>query len=69
MAEITLTIKVENEQELTKYIKASDMACFIFELKNNLWRKFKHTDYEYEPYKKAVIDLLDEFNLLDDNTT
>jgi hypothetical protein len=43
------------------------MACFIFELKNNLWRQFKHIDYEYEPYKKAVIELLDEFGLLDEN--
>jgi hypothetical protein len=60
------TFETEDEKEAKTLLKASDMACFIFELKNNLWRQFRHTDYEYEPYKKAVIDLLDEFGLLDD---
>ncbi len=59
------TFETEDVNEAKAILKASDMACFIFELKNNLWRQFKHTDYEYAPYKKAVIDLLDEFGLLD----
>jgi hypothetical protein len=60
------TFETEDVNEAKTLLKASDMACFIFELKNNLWRQFKHSDYDYTPYKKAVIDLLDEFGLLDD---
>jgi hypothetical protein len=62
-----ITFETEDENEAKTILKANDMACFIFELKNNLWRQFKHIDYEYEPYKKAVIELLDEFGLLDEN--
>jgi hypothetical protein len=63
MTEITLTIKVENEQELTKYIKAGDMACFICELVNNGWRDFKHTDYDYHKAWDKIYKLLEEHNI------
>lgn len=63
MAEITLTIKVENEQELTKYVKAGDMACFIRELVANGWRDFEHTNYNYKKSWSKIDELLERYNI------
>ena len=46
-------------------MKSSDMAIFIWELKHNFWRKWKHDDSEFnlETYKEALNELLDEYNI------
>ena len=50
-------------------VKASDMAGFIWELKHNFWRKWKHdeTDFNLDNYKEALADLMDEYNINIDN--
>ena len=62
-------IKTECVGELQPYMKALDMACFLFELRHNFWRKWKHAELTDEQYsmKEEVLDalqeLLDEHNL------
>jgi murein L,D-transpeptidase YafK len=52
-------------------MKSSDMAIFIWELKHNFWRKWKHDDSEFnlETYKEALNELLDEYNITPDELT
>jgi hypothetical protein len=41
------------------------MAGFIWELKHNFWRKWKHNeeDFTLDNYKEALAELLDEHNI------
>ena len=52
-------------------VKASDMAGFIWELKHNFWRKWKHdeTDFTLDKYKEALCDLMKEHNINLDELT
>ena len=43
--------------------KALDMASCLFEIQNNVWRKFKHTDYDYHPYMDAVNKCIYDHNI------
>lgn len=63
------TFRTNNEQEAKRLLKSSDMARFIWELMHNGWRKFKHTDYDYEPYKEMIKELLEEYNIKIDELT
>lgn len=53
----------KDEKEIKRIAKSTDMAIFIFELKNNLWRQFKHTDYDYHIAWDKINELLDEFDI------
>lgn len=57
------TFETLDDKEALRMIKSLDMALFIFELQNNLWRKFKHSDYDYTPYQEAINELLKEYNI------
>lgn len=39
------------------------MACFIWELINNGWREFKHTDYDYRPAWEKINEMLNEYGI------
>jgi len=58
-----ITITTKDEQQAKRLLKANDMACFIFNLQNNLWRQFKHTDYDFEPYQKAIVESLESHGI------
>ena len=58
-----LIIESEEPQEIMRYLKADDMASFIFELVNNGWRDFKHTGYDYQPAWKKINQLLKQYNI------
>ena len=51
--------------EILKLAKSNDMASFIFELVNNGWRDFKHTDYDYQPAWDKINELIERFELWD----
>ena len=55
--------EAEDEQEAKRFVKSGDMAMFIWELVNNGWRDFKHTDYDYEPAWKKIRELLEEHKI------
>ena len=53
----------DDEQEIKRLAKSTDMALFISELVNNGWRDFKHTDYDYEPAWEKINSLLYQYNI------
>jgi len=55
----------EDRKEHMRCMKSSDMASFIWELKNNFWRKWKYDDSEFnlDNYKDALCELLQEHNV------
>ena len=57
------TFESEDPKEIIQLAKASDMACFIWELTHNAWREFKHTGYDYHPAWDKIRELLEEHNL------
>jgi len=56
---------IEDEKDHMRCMKSSDMACFIWELKHNFWRKWKHddTDFTLDNYMEALHDLMEEHNV------
>jgi len=55
----------EDRMDHKRCIRSSDMAMFIWELKNNFWRKWKHdeTDFTLDNYKDALYGLLQEYHI------
>jgi hypothetical protein len=53
----------KDPNEIIILSKANDMQAFIFELVNNGWRDFKHTDYDYHPAWKKINELIVKYNL------
>jgi hypothetical protein len=55
----------EDRISYMKCVKASDMANFIWELKHNFWRKWKHdeTDFTLDNYKEELYELMNEHNI------
>ena len=55
----------EDRMNHKRCIKASEMANFIWELKHNLLRKWKHddSDFNIETYGDALNTLLDEHGI------
>jgi len=57
------TISTTDEPEAKRLVKSTDMAMFIWELKHNGWREFKHTDYDYQKAWNKINEMLDEYNI------
>ena len=55
----------DETQELKQCVKANDMACFIWEMSHNMWRKWKHdaTDLNVDTLREEIQTLLDEHNI------
>lgn len=53
----------DDSMEIKRLAKADDMAMFIWGLVHNGWRKFKYTDYDYQPAWDRIHELLEEFNI------
>lgn len=67
---IKVTFECEDMEKLKRLSKVDDMACFIWELVHNGWRKWKHSDdYNYEPAWERIHELLDEFGICIDDLT
>ena len=52
--------ETKDEQEALRLANSSKMASFIWELKHNAWRKFKATDYDYQPAWELINQMLEE---------
>ena len=68
MSKATIKYDLSNSEDVIEFkqsMKANDMAMFIWELKNNFWRKWKHddSDFNLETYRQALRELLDEYNI------
>jgi len=62
-----VTFETEDPLEIKQLTKANDMASFIWELVHNGWRKFKHTDYDYEKAWDVIHHLLEEYQINPDD--
>lgn len=60
---MVVEFKTEDQQEIKRLSKVNDLCSFIFELVNNSHREFKHTDYDYQPYRDKIFQLLEEHNI------
>ena len=74
MSKATIEYDLSNADdvmEMKQSMQASTMAMFIWELKNNFWRKWKHddSDFNLETYREALGELLDEYNINPDELT
>jgi hypothetical protein len=74
MSKATIEYDLSNADdvmEMKQSMKANDMAMFIWELKHNFWRKWKHddSDFNLETYMEALGELLDEYNINPDELT
>jgi hypothetical protein len=58
-----MIFETEDQAEAMRILKANDMASFIWQLVNNGWRDFKHTDYEYEKAWAKINELLEQHNI------
>jgi hypothetical protein len=59
----------EDKIDHLRCVHSTDMAMFIWELKHNFWRKWKHdeTDFTLDNYKEALWELMQEYNINIDN--
>lgn len=53
----------DDKIEHMRCIKATDMAVCLWEIVNNGWREFKHTDYDYEKAWDKIRDIISEHNI------
>lgn len=64
----TLEFDMDEQGNINRHyrcIKSNDMASFIWELKHNFWRKWKHNeeDFNLDSYKEALQELMEEYNI------
>lgn len=57
------TITTNDKVEAYQLIKSGDMSLFITELVNNGWRRFKHTNYDYQKSWDVINELLDKYDI------
>jgi len=63
-----LEFDLDNPEDLKSHlrcVKSSDMASFIWELKHNFWRKWKHDEdaFNLSNYKEALGELMEEYGI------
>ena len=68
MSKAIIKYDLSNSEDVIEFkqsMKASAMAMFIWELKHNFWRNWKHddSDFNLETYRQALRELLDEYNI------
>jgi len=68
----TLEFDLDNEDDRISHMRcvnATNMASFIWELKHNFWRQWKHdeTDFNLDTYKEALYELMQTHSIDIDN--
>jgi len=64
-----LEFDLSDEDDKVSYencINANNMAIFIFELRHNFWRKWKHgeDDFTLDNYKDSLYELMQNHDVL-----
>lgn len=57
------TFSTTDPQQALRWSKADDMASALWELVNNGWREFKHTDYDYERAWQVIHETLEDHRI------
>ena len=55
--------EIDDEEKFQRAAAADAMASCLWEIVHNSWREFKHTDYDYEPYQKAIADIINQHGI------
>lgn len=58
-----VTFESEDQLEIKRLAKSNDMALCLWEIVNNGWREFKHTDYDYEKAWDKIIEILSKHKI------
>ena len=53
----------DDETEIKRLAKSTDMAMCLWEIVHNGWREFKHTDYDYEKAWDKITNIISEYNI------
>ena len=53
----------DDEIEIKRLAKSTDMAMCLWQIVHNGWREFKHTDYDYEKAWDKIRDIISEYNI------
>ena len=74
MSKAIIKYDLSNSEDVIEFkqsMQANDMSMFIWELKNNFWRKWKHDDSDFNlgTYREALCEMLDEYNINPDELT
>lgn len=57
------TFESDDQIEIKRLSKSTDMAICLWEIVHNGWREFKHTDYDYEKAWDKIKDIIAEHNI------
>jgi hypothetical protein len=58
-----VTFESDNETEIKRLAKSTDMALCLWEIVHNGWREFKGSDYDYEKAWGKIRDIISEHNI------
>ena len=58
-----VTFESDDQTEIKRLVKSTDMALCLFEIVHNGWREFKHSDYDYEKSWDKIRDIISQYNI------
>jgi hypothetical protein len=53
----------DDQTEIKRLAKSTDMALCLWEIVHNGWREFKHSDYDYKKAWDKIRDIISEHNI------
>ena len=53
----------DDQTEIKRLAKSTDMALCLYHIVHNGWREFKHSDYDYEKAWDKIRDIISEHNI------
>ena len=53
----------DDQTEIKRLAKSTDMALGLWDIVHNGWRDFKHSDYDYEKAWDKIRDIISEHNI------
>lgn len=58
-----VTFESDDQTEIKRLVKSTDMALCLWEIVHNGWREFKHSDYDYEKSWDKIRDIISQYNI------
>lgn len=58
-----VTFESDDQTEIKRLVKSTDMALCLWEIVHNGWREFKHSDYDYEKSWNKIRDIISQYNI------
>lgn len=61
------TFESDDQTEIKRMAKSTDMALCLWEIVHNGWRDFKHSDYDYEKAWDKIRDIISRYDIVIDD--